>query len=928
MRLGGDVVEQLAVVEQGNHESGWVDPGQSPVIGAAAATEAYTVAIDRETRHDHHIGLRDRERAQTGSGWLGQAARHGYEGAVVVGPVQIEVVPKDREEYPGYALGEHRRQRRTARLAGHRHVSRHGSRDARDDPRAQSLAYPRILILEPGGAAGRENGGAQVTLGTADRVVAGSDGPVKTGHATRPEQTVETHPLCQHGIHGDGLPDSGSEVTLRARLTGAFLVVVVGPVLLGAVFVGGTVNAVNQSRERERLDVAVTSLRTAIDATCVRLRATAEAAAIATMGGTRPAAAQVLVDAGRAGAIRIESGDGTSVVTTTAAPATPWAMCTPPPFGNGLAEDGDRALAAVVEMRGTDGRVIGYVYAAQALDSAYLSRLASATGVGITMSRDSARTTEVSTVARHVAKAARGLGSDRFGRADGQYVRRVDPTPGQPLSVALSVPVTTSQGLIAVVVAVVLFAALAAVGAARVLARGTTRPLDEIAEAAERISRGDLNTRVPVRHDDEVGHLGAAFNRMTRDMRSYATALAASRDQLRGNLDILGDTLSSTHDLPRILRVILASAVRATGARAGAVMLVDPEDGSLRLQCAEGFESTLPESTVALGEGLTGGVAATGVARRGRIVEGRSGRAPGEPDCRTYLAVPLRVPPGSPSSAGLSGALAQAWSGPLVAVVPDSGIRGVLALYDRAGGDEFDDTDLRTVRTFASHAAVAVDNVRLHDEARRLSNTDPLTGLDNYRHLKDLLRREAHRSSRFGHPLCVVVMDLDHFKDVNDTYGHAAGDAVLVEFARRVRAEIRGVDLAFRYGGEEFVLLLPETDGIGGVTLAQRLGAAIRTTPVPVAGRGRDRRVEIPVSVSIGLAVFPEHGTTGPRVLEAADEALYAAKAAGRDTFRLATDQKSDGGSDPAAAKGTATDGAARGGASGGPRPPSRSCGR
>ena len=137
----------------------------------------------------------------------------------------------------------------------------------------------------------------------------------------------------------------------------------------------------------------------------------------------------------------------------------------------------------------------------------------------------------------------------------------------------------------------------------------------------------------------------------------------------------------------------------------------------------------------------------------------------------------------------------------------------MLALYDRLGDDDFDDTDLRTVRTFAEHAAVAVDNVRAHEEAQRLSHTDPLTGLYNYRHLKELLRREVTGPAGSATALCVMVMDLDRFKEVNDTYGHAAGDAVLVEFARRIGVEIRGVDLAFRYGGEEFVLLLPETDG-------------------------------------------------------------------------------------------------------------------
>jgi diguanylate cyclase (GGDEF)-like protein len=203
-----------------------------------------------------------------------------------------------------------------------------------------------------------------------------------------------------------------------------------------------------------------------------------------------------------------------------------------------------------------------------------------------------------------------------------------------------------------------------------------------------------------------------------------------------------------------------------------------------------------------------------------------------------------------------------------------------------------------------------VDNVRAHEEAQRLSLTDPLTGLWNYRYLQESVRREVERASRFHRMLTVLALDLDRFKEVNDTYGHAAGDAVLVEFARRVRLALREVDLAFRQGGEEFVVLLPETDRAGGVVVAERLGAIIRSEPV---------RVEpgelIPVTVSIGVAVFPDDGALAAQVLAAADDALYAAKAAGRDTYRVAV-------LDASGVR------AGAGGAPGGPQPPRQSRGR
>jgi diguanylate cyclase (GGDEF)-like protein len=167
-------------------------------------------------------------------------------------------------------------------------------------------------------------------------------------------------------------------------------------------------------------------------------------------------------------------------------------------------------------------------------------------------------------------------------------------------------------------------------------------------------------------------------------------------------------------------------------------------------------------------------------------------------------------------------------------------------------------------------------------ETQHLAVTDALTGLGNIRHLADALRIEIERATRFRRAVGVLLLDLDHFKEVNDSYGHRAGDAVLAEFARRIRGVVREVDLAFRQGGEEFVILLPETDVAGSLTAARRLGDAVRAEPFAVAD------LRISVTVSIGVAVFPRHAGTGVQTLEAADAALYAAKAAGRDTFVLA----------------------------------------
>jgi two-component system, cell cycle response regulator len=657
-------------------------------------------------------------------------------------------------------------------------------------------------------------------------------------------------------------------VTLRARLTTAFLAVVLGPVLLGSFFVGTTVAAVTRERTVERLDHAVTTVRTSVGALCGRLQSAADAVAVLPAADRRAAADQ-LVARGLASALRVSDRSGV-LFDTSGGPETSWRDCAAP----------DGRPATAIAARAEAGDVT--VAAAQALDDGLLRRLTGAVGGDVRLLSPD---TEPAAAERQDMAALAPAGAAPAAQAGDPYTRRIAAGPGQPLALAVSVPGGAPTSLYALLLAAVLAVGVAAAAVARWLARSTTRPLAELAWAAGRVAGGELDTRVPVERQDELGRLAGTFNRMTRELQAYVQALTASRDQLRRHLVILGDTLSSTHDLHRILEVILQTALSATGARAGLVLLVDPGGAELVPRCARGLtgrwavpQAELPALRLPIGEGVLGAVAATGEPQRGP----GAGLA-SEPPCRTYVAVPICAPapagdplvPGEPANAGTPATL------------------GVLALYDRLGGDEFDDADLVTLRTFAGQAGVAVLNVRVHEEAQRLSLTDPLTGLWNYRYLRESLRREVERASRFGRMLTVLVLDLDHFKEVNDRYGHAAGDTVLNEFAGRIRGCLREVDLAFRQGGEEFVVLLPETDAYGGATVAERLGAAVREIPVPIDRRRPDATTgplvdRVPISVSIGIAVFPNHGATAQAVLAAADDALYAAKNAGRDTYRLA----------------------------------------
>jgi diguanylate cyclase (GGDEF)-like protein len=427
--------------------------------------------------------------------------------------------------------------------------------------------------------------------------------------------------------------------------------------------------------------------------------------------------------------------------------------------------------------------------------------------------------------------------------------------------VLVALPQARGPGIFAVTLAVLLGAILLATLIAWLLARATTRPLEELGEAAARIAAGDLDTTIDVRSRDEVGRLAQTFTAMTDDLRTYVRALEASRDELQAGLSRLGDTLSSTHDLDRILAVVLETAMASTRAQAGMVLMLVPGRDELVLEVGRGVaDRGVPaELRLPVGEGVTGRVAQTG-----EVVMGSLGTGPGE----------HRAGAGEPTS------------GSVIAVPLKSSGRviGVLDLFDRLDAERFDERDLATIRTFASQATVAIDNVLLHDEAQRLSITDGLTGLWNYRYFTMTIGKEIERSARFGRPLALLMLDIDLFKAVNDNYGHQRGDSVLVELAGRIRGQVRDVDTVARYGGEEVVVILPETDEAGAAQAAERICDAVRRRPF-----GEPGQPEVYVTVSIGAAVFPAHGGSSTTLLRRADEALYEAKDAGRDTWRMAT---------------------------------------
>jgi diguanylate cyclase (GGDEF)-like protein len=654
-------------------------------------------------------------------------------------------------------------------------------------------------------------------------------------------------------------------VTLRKRLSLAFVLVVFVPVAIGAILVGRGIPSAMRTQTANELHAASASAGAALTRLCGTAQLAAEVLARTSASSSPQAATRDIVARGRvdyaavrapSGAVRASAGTIPGSRSRASAASGQHSCAAGAPQGT--------ALAATVTVRADSGADLGTATAAIRY-SGITQQLSRNSGVDITLV-GSDGTVQASTLPRAEALRVGGVieqAQQASGplSVDGMLVAAV-PAGSGAVAVATA-PRPSATSLVTIMVAVVGGGLVLSLLLGWLLARITTRPLAELADAAKRVAGGDLDARIAVRSTDEVGQLGAVFNEMTDELGRTIRELTESRDQLRTSLSRLGDTLSSTLDLKRTLSVIVDTATASVRAQAGALLLHAQTRADLYLATGRGLDARgVPRSLrIPMGEGIIGRVAVSGepvvgrVSRLGRLTEPGLRASESEPEADNVIAVPLR-----------------------------SGDRtlGVLILYDRRDG-AFDEDDLNVVRSFAGHAAVAIDNVLRAQDAQRASITDGLTGLWNFRYFQMALAKEVERATRFGRPLTLMMLDLDHFKRVNDEHGHLRGDAVLVELARRLRDQVREVDLIARYGGEEMIVILPETDLGGAQVVAERVCAAVRGTPFGDAGEE-----PLAITVSAGLAAFPEHGATVGVLVRNADEALYAAKREGRDRWRTA----------------------------------------
>ena len=454
--------------------------------------------------------------------------------------------------------------------------------------------------------------------------------------------------------------------------------------------------------------------------------------------------------------------------------------------------------------------------------------------------------------------------------ADESYRGRfaqIDEAVGPPVQLGIFVPsesidtaVHDSRILIgAILTAFLLLALLSSI----VVVRALQRQIDQFLGAARRLAAGDFSRPVPVEGGDEFAALGTEFNRMSEQLESKIDEVSRKRTELEDTIRRVGEAFASGLDREGIVNLAVRTAVDACEADAGRAVPIDKR----RLRAVHVGENS-PDLAVAL----------EAAERAAFDVRADAGQ-----DLLGYLeSTDEETPPPSrpvPAEAGGVYALAV----PLIARV---GRRrsvehvGVITIARR--GVPFEESQVELFAYLAGQAAVSIENADLHETVQRQAVTDELTGLSNLRHFHDTLSGEVERLRRFGGHVGLVMMDIDDFKAVNDTYGHQQGDIVLSKVARVLRELSRDIDEPARYGGEEMAVILPETDLAGAELAAERMRQAIEELQIERI----DGDSPLGVTASFGVASLPECAKDKDSLIAEADAALYRAKRGGKNAVR------------------------------------------
>jgi diguanylate cyclase (GGDEF)-like protein len=370
------------------------------------------------------------------------------------------------------------------------------------------------------------------------------------------------------------------------------------------------------------------------------------------------------------------------------------------------------------------------------------------------------------------------------------------------------------------------------------LSRALQSQIQRVLHAARRLGGGEFSVEVPTEGGDEFAALGSEFNAMARQLEGRLQELEAERARLQEAIRRVGQSFAKNLDRDALLEIVVRTAVDGVAADVGRASMRPGPGGPL---------------TEAARVGDVDGMGAVLDAVEATVLEGRDAAELRRGD-RYALSHPL-----SPSDDGPR-------------------LLGLISVARR--GRAFSTPERELFNYLASQAAVSMENVDLHEAVQRQALTDELTGLFNHRRFQEVVSAEVERHKRFGHPLGLIMLDIDDFKLVNDRHGHLQGDEILREVARVLLDCSREIDEPARYGGEEMAVVLPQTDLEGAYHFGERLRRRIEELEVPMIGGGGMVRV----TASVGAAAVPESSIADKDALvAAADSALYRAKRLGKN---------------------------------------------
>ncbi|GAB4256542.1 MAG: diguanylate cyclase [Deferrisomatales bacterium] len=368
-----------------------------------------------------------------------------------------------------------------------------------------------------------------------------------------------------------------------------------------------------------------------------------------------------------------------------------------------------------------------------------------------------------------------------------------------------------------------------------------------------------INSELDEEHEQLIrglaGQISVAIekHRLHRELERRQRELEAVQAMSRQFLTCL--------DPDALFETILEEARKITGASKGSLMFAANGNGELVVKAVTGMDDRVVRRLrVKTGQGVAGRVFASGepiVVKNVEMDERFRRRNRPRYSTKSFLSLPL---------------------------VMEGRTVGVLNLADKLSGEIFSEADLCLLQSMAAQATIAIERSTFYTqsrELRKISITDPLTGLLNRRYFQERLAEEVDRATRHGHPMSLIMIDIDHFKAYNDTNGHPAGDKALVLVGRALRSSIRTIDVVSRFGGEEFAVILPETRKQEAMEIGERIRVEIERLYFP----GEEALPGGRLTISLGVAGFPEDARDLKTLIQQADRALYQAKARGRNTL-------------------------------------------